>query len=105
MPLMIIMQGKHILNKWTYNNLDENISLAVSDSEYSNDYLVYEWLVHFEAHSRGSQRGYFRLLIMDGYGSYLTYKFWNFVRQHKIVLFRLPPHSTYIIQPLNVGLF
>ena len=105
MPLIIILQGKQILNKWVHNNLDEDISLAVSDSGYSNDYLEYKWLVHFELHSRGTQRGVYRLLIMDGYGSHLTYKFWAFARDHKIVLFRLPAHSTHLTQPLDVGLF
>ena len=57
MPPMIVLQGKQILNKWVHNNLDEDISLAVSDSGYSNDYLAYEWLVHFKLHSRGTQRG------------------------------------------------
>ena len=104
-PSMIIMQGKHILNKWVYNNLDGKISLAVSDSGYSNDVLAYEWLVHFELHSRGTLRGRYRLLIMDGYGSHLTYKFWDFARNHKIILFRLPAHSTHLTQPLDVGLF
>ena len=57
MPPMIVLQGKQILNKWVHNNLNEDISLAVSDSGYSNDYLAYEWLVHFKLHSRGTQRG------------------------------------------------
>ena len=42
---------------------------------------------------------------MDGYGSHLTYKFWDFARSHKIVLFHLPAHSTHLTQPLDVGLF
>ena len=57
MPPMIILQGNQILNKWVHNNLDKDISLAVSKSGYSNDYLAYDWLVHFELYSLKAQRG------------------------------------------------
>ncbi len=42
---------------------------------------------------------------MDGYGSHLTYEFWSYAKEHKIILFHLPPHSTHLIQTLNVGCF
>ncbi len=42
---------------------------------------------------------------MDGYGSHLTYEFWSYAKDHKIILFYLLPHSTYLTQPLDVGCF
>lgn len=42
---------------------------------------------------------------MDGYGSNWTYKFWSYAKEHKIILFRLPPHFTHLTQPLDVGCF
>ena len=49
--------------------------------------------------------GVWRLLILDGYGSHLTYEFYEYAQQHHIELFRLPPHSTHLTQPLDVGCF
>lgn len=40
-----------------------------------------------------------------GYGSHLTYEFWSYAKAHNIILFRLPPHSTHLTQPLDVGCF
>ncbi len=42
---------------------------------------------------------------MDGYGSHLTYEFYDYAQKHCIELFCLPPHSTHLTKPLNVGCF
>lgn len=105
-PAFLILQAKHTLHKWTiYNDLSDEISLSVSDSGYSNDSLAMAWLRHFEKHSAKGQMGLYRLLIMDSYSSHLTYEFWSFAKEHKIILFRLPPRSTHLTQPLDVGCF
>ena len=44
-------------------------------------------------------------MIFDGFGSHYTYEFYTFAKQLKIDLFVLPPHSTHITQPLDVGCF
>ena len=35
----------------------------------------------------------------------MTLTFHNLATNNKIILFRLPLHSTHLIQPLNVGVF
>ena len=105
-PVFLILQGKHTLHKWAlHNDPSDETSLATSDSGYSNDGLAMDWLRHFDKHSAKWQVGLYRLLIMDGYGSHLTYEFWSYAKEHKIILFRLPPHSTHLTQPLDVGCF
>ncbi len=64
-----------------------------------------DWLRHFDKHSAKWQVGLYRLLVMDGYGSHLTYEFWSYAKEYKIILFRLPPHSTHLTQALDVGCF
>ena len=44
-------------------------------------------------------------MILDGYGSYLTYKFYEYAQKYHIELFRLPSYLTYLIQSLDVGCF
>ena len=46
-----------------------------------------------------------RLLVIDGFGSHLSYEFYHYTQAHKIELFQLPPHSTHLTQPLDVGCF
>lgn len=42
---------------------------------------------------------------MDGHRSHVSWEFLNFCLTHNIICLCLPPHSTHILQPLDVGLF
>jgi hypothetical protein len=57
----------------------------------------------------GSQKGKVRtsycLLILDGHGSHLTKDFFDFCHNNKILIMIFPPHSTHMLQPLNVVMF
>ena len=46
-----------------------------------------------------------RLLIVDGHNSHFSMDFLHFCQKNQIELFCLPPHTTHILQPLDVGLF
>lgn len=104
-PSMLILSGKQVLERWAANNLDGDTLFATSDSRYSNDDLAMDWLRHFDIHSRKGQMGAWRLLVMDGYGSHMTFEFYSYAQENHIELFRLPPHSTHLTQPLDVGCF
>jgi hypothetical protein len=45
--LMIIIAGCIMKEKHFMNDLDNDVLLAVSESEYTNDILSYQWLEHF----------------------------------------------------------
>jgi hypothetical protein len=45
------------------------------------------------------------LLIFDSYRSHITKAFIDYCWQYCIRLFQLLPHSTHLIQPLDVGVF
>jgi hypothetical protein len=70
-----------------------------------NDELMLEWIAHFEKHSQRSQRGTWRLLLLDGYGSHHTLEFIRYCDEHRIIPFGLPSHSTHFLQPLDVVVF
>ena len=45
------------------------------------------------------------MLMLDGHGSHQSVEFEAYYKDYKIVFICLPPHSSYITQPLDVGLF
>lgn len=45
------------------------------------------------------------MLIFDGHGSYLTDEFTYYCWAHDIIPFKLLPHSTHLLQPLDIGVF
>ena len=105
-PSFLILKGVNILHKWALeNDLEDEVVFSTSESGYSNDVLAFHWLTHFDTYSEKTRKGTYRLLILDGYGSHLTYEFFLFAKTNNIILFKLPPHSTHLTQPLDVGIF
>ena len=45
------------------------------------------------------------MLIVDGYSSHISIEFIEFCLTVNIIAYYLPPHSTHLLQPLDVGLF
>ena len=104
-PPLIIIKGKVILHRWFADIMDDDYLIGVSDSGYSNDVLFFQWLQHWEAMSRRTQRGEYQLLLLDGYDSHLTWTALQFCEQQKVVVILFPPHTTHFMQPLDVALF
>ena len=46
-----------------------------------------------------------RLLILDSYGSYTTDDFMYTYFQNNVYLLFLPVYSSYVLQPLDIGVF
>ena len=106
LPNMLILSGKQHLEKWfEENDLDDNVAFAVSDSGYSNDEISLEWLEHFDKHTRKKRKGAWCMLIMDGAESHTHSEFVRVCYSKNIVPFRLPPHRTHLLQPLDVVCF
>ena len=47
-PLVIIPGALHMEDWYTKTNLTDDFLLGVSETGYTNDMLVMDWLVHFE---------------------------------------------------------
>jgi hypothetical protein len=65
-----------------------------------------QWLTGcFEPETRDKAAGEYRLLICDGHDSHITGKWVAHCMDNNIVLLILPPHSSHLTQPLDVGVF
>ena len=104
-PPMLILTRVNILEPFVNNDLNDDVLITVSESGYSNDYLALQWLYHFDKHSKKVQRGGWRLLIMDEYGSHHTREFLAYCETANIIPFGLPSHTTHLLQPLDVVIF
>ena len=105
-PPLIILAGVNHLAKWyKESSLPSNWRIAVSDKGWTDDKLGYEWIQHFNAHTEARKRGSRRLLILDGHSSHHSIRFEDYCKENNIITLCMPPHSSHILQPLDVACF
>ena len=90
-----------------YKLSDLHYSIGLSDNGWTSDFHCFQWFKHnfipqTEARNISSKP---ILLIYDGHGSHERYKILRLAKEHNIILFSLPPHTTHKLQPLDVGVF
>ena len=49
--------------------------------------------------------GGYRLLIVDGHESHISIEFQDLCKEKNIILLCMPPHSSHLLQPLDVACF
>jgi hypothetical protein len=104
-PPLIICAGKCILRGWFDITDINDFAVGVSESGYLDDRLAFQWIQQFWRDTKKYRKGAYQLIICDGYGSHCTKEFVEFCEQQKMILFFLPPHTSHILQPLDVGVF
>lgn len=105
-PTMIVFEGKVHISTWYTEQLPKDWVIGLSDTGWTNDDLGLIWLKDvFEKYTRDRTKGVYRLLILDGHGSHSTPEFDLFCREHNIITLCMPPHSSHLLQPLDVGCF
>jgi hypothetical protein len=103
-PPMLIIQGSQFLARY-FLDLPDRYCIATSDTGYANDEISLDWVKHWEKESRRVQKGIWRLLLFDGFESHLSMEFLDVLESNKVIPYRLIPHSTHLLQPLDVGCF
>jgi hypothetical protein len=105
-PPFLIFAGKYHLSAW-YEEADipHDWAIAVSDNGWTNNELGVDWLKHFNAHTKARTVGARRLLILDGHESHHSLEFQDLCRENDIYTLCMPPHSSHLLQPLDVGCF
>ena len=105
-PPFIIFQGKYHLSTWyKEESLPKDWVIAVSDNGWTTNELGVKWLEHFDRHTKERAVGAYRLLILDGHESHNSIEFQQYCIEAKIITLCMPPHSSHLLQPLDVGCF
>src|SRR5450432_2052587 len=94
------------MSTWYTEDLPLDWTIGVSANGWTDDKLGLIWLQNvFEKHTAPRTKGVYRLLILDGHGSHGTPEFDLFAKEHSIITLCMPPHSSHLLQPLDVGCF
>ena len=105
-PPFLVVQGKNHLSNWyTDGGLPLDWVIKATHNGWTNNETGLEWLKHFDKHTAARARGPYRMLVLDGHESHGSAEFQEYCKTHNIITLGLPPHSSHLTQPLDVGCF
>jgi hypothetical protein len=105
-PPFIILKARHHLSSWYKDgDIPHDWVIGVSENGWTTNELGLAWLKHFDEHTKTKKVGANRLLIIDGHESHNSLDFQKYCKDHGIITICMPPHSSHLLQPLDVGCF
>lgn len=105
-PPFLVVQGKNHLASWyTDGGLPSDWVIKPTNNGWTNNETGLEWLKHFDKHTSARTKGPYRMLVLDGHESHESAEFQKYCKAHNIITLCLPPHSSHLTQPLDVGCF
>jgi hypothetical protein len=105
-PPFIVFKGKwHLASWYEKEHFPTDWRVAVSENGWTTNEVTLEWLKHFEKFTRTKTVGGYRLLVLDGHESHHSAAFEEYCCTHNILTLCMPPHSSHLLQPLDVGCF
>ncbi|KAJ8303708.1 hypothetical protein KUTeg_018740 [Tegillarca granosa] len=79
---------------------------CVSESGWSNTEIFKMYIKHhFMKYVQGLSSDHKILIIYDGHKSHVSLELIDWAKEHNIVLFVLPAHTSHLFHPLDVGCF
>ncbi|KAJ5745113.1 hypothetical protein N7520_010295 [Penicillium odoratum] len=103
-PLIIWPAATH-RSSWT-THPTPGWHFACSKTGYTNTEISLYWVEHvFDPQTRDRAGDRPRLLICDGFGTHESLEVMKFCFANRIILCRLPSHTSHKLQPCDVGVF
>jgi hypothetical protein len=106
LPSYIIFKAKAYIQEGWFDTLPDDWRLDISDNGWTTDEIGIKWLTKlFIPITNIRTAGRYRMLVLDGHGSHLTPQFDRTCTENHIIPVCMPPHSSHLLQPLDVSCF
>jgi hypothetical protein len=105
-PPFLLVQGLcHLASWYTEGGIPDEWAIKPTSNGWTDNETGLDWIKHFDKHTKARTKGGYRMLVLDGHESHQSVDFEAYCKEHNIVPICLPPHSSHITQPLDVGFF
>lgn len=102
-PAMILYRYERVPSHIS-TSVPKSITMGASKSGWMSSEIFYRYMTETFLPWTQLQNIPFPILVfLDGHASHLTLPLCEFCNENKIILVALPPNSTHILQPLDVG--
>ena len=105
LPFIIVASKNHLASWYQNSGFPPNWVISVSENGWTTNERGMDWIRHFEKHTRARTVGGYRLLVLDGHESHHSDEFEEYCKENNIITLYMPPHSSHLLQPLDVGCF
>jgi DDE superfamily endonuclease/Tc5 transposase DNA-binding domain len=103
---LVIFKGVNPLSNWIPRALRDNWYFSANSKGWTTNLHGLEWLIRvFDPQTRDKAKGKRRLLICDGHDSHISGNFITYCMKENILVLILPPHTSHMLQPLDVAIF
>ncbi|KAL2016134.1 hypothetical protein VTK56DRAFT_4225 [Thermocarpiscus australiensis] len=104
-PFIILAAQYHLANWYTECSLPADWRIATTDNGWTTNAVGLDWIKHFDYYTAPRAKGKYWLLILDGHESHHSTEFELYCQESKITTLCMPPYSSHLLQPLDVGCF
>jgi len=101
---LVIFKGKEPQSTW-FEQETPDWTYTTSENGWTSNRIALGWLNCVFLPQTQTDTKRHRMLIMDGHGSHIDIEFMWICKQNKVQLVFLPPHSSHVLQPLDLGVF
>ena len=102
---VVIFKGKSLQSSWFTLGRTPEYYYTTSENGWTSNAIGLQWLNEVFLPSTQCGDGVPRLLLLDNHGSHISIEFMKICWQNDVYLYYLIPHSSHILQPLNLACF
>jgi hypothetical protein len=104
---LVIFKGKTVQMQYFPEEMKglDGWSFEASEKGWTDDSIALKWLKQVFIPQTKPETPSSRLLIVDGHGSHVTDDFMWECFKNDIYLIFLPPHTSHVLQPLDISVF
>ncbi|CAG4954999.1 unnamed protein product [Parnassius apollo] len=102
---LIVFKGQYVWKQWTTDKKDYEFELTYASSSkgWMEGTIFVNYLKKALFPALGEERPV--LIIYDGHSSHVTVDVVQLAIRHGITILKLPPHTSHLLQPLDVAVF
>lgn len=101
---LIIFKGVNLQSTW-FNERTPSWTYTTSTNGWTSNQIGHNWLIECFMPETKPDGDEYRMLVLDGHGSHVTVDFAWTCKQNRIEVVYLPPHSSHVLQPLDLSCF
>lgn len=102
-PLLCVFKGKYVMENWLNDDSPTQTALSTTSRGWMETTLFYNWFRDVFLPNIPEERPV--LLIYDGHTTHVSTDLIRLALNNEVTIMKLPPHTTHLLQPLDVAVF